>query len=432
MSCSWSRATASVPSTTCSRPGIPGKGALLTEPKPVVVRPAATMCRTTWSTATIPAGGRRAAPCSRRPSRCTRSSASCAATSRAAAGPSTARPSRCAAFRLPAGLGPTATNCPESDLHAGVEGPDGRARREHHLRAHRRARGPRGGDCAAGCLAAGVLEGLGDRRGPRGDPRRHEVRVRRRPVHRISSRSQTRCSPPTGSRYWDKTQYDAGDRGVSFDKQIVRDWLAANWDKNGHPARTAAARSSSRRPARYRDLIERLTSAGDPRPARSLLEPPRLGGVALSAQRAEVAMQATAALDSEPGPAPDRRRHHGVLRGLLPRGRGRGLRRSSGERDASARPRSSACSSSPDHRGTGASTVAILERVSSSSPWTAGWTPASCWRPATQQPDARAVLRAGGVYAHPRISATTPTHAHSLCFAKPVNNKAVNNSSELF
>jgi phosphoribosylaminoimidazole-succinocarboxamide synthase len=64
------------------------------------------------------------------------------------------------------------------------------------------------------------------------------------------------------SRYWDAAAYAAGttpaERMASFDKQIVRDWLAANWDKTGTPpalpedivARTAA---------RYRELLERLT-----------------------------------------------------------------------------------------------------------------------------------------------------------------------------
>ncbi|CAN5253950.1 phosphoribosylaminoimidazolesuccinocarboxamide synthase [soil metagenome] len=63
------------------------------------------------------------------------------------------------------------------------------------------------------------------------------------------------------SRYWDAATYAAGGihRLDSFDKQIVRDWLAANWDKTGIPpelpdeivAQTAA---------RYQELIERLTA----------------------------------------------------------------------------------------------------------------------------------------------------------------------------
>jgi phosphoribosylaminoimidazole-succinocarboxamide synthase len=35
---------------------------------------------------------------------------------------------------------------------------------------------------------------------------------------------------PDSSRYWSQSAWDAGDRKESFDKQIVRNWLAANWD----------------------------------------------------------------------------------------------------------------------------------------------------------------------------------------------------------
>jgi len=60
------------------------------------------------------------------------------------------------------------------------------------------------------------------------------------------------------SRYWDKAEYDAGRRGLSFDKQIVRDWLAANWDKTGTPP-SLPPEIVSQTAARYRELIERLT-----------------------------------------------------------------------------------------------------------------------------------------------------------------------------
>jgi phosphoribosylaminoimidazole-succinocarboxamide synthase len=64
------------------------------------------------------------------------------------------------------------------------------------------------------------------------------------------------------SRYWDaatwRTASTPAERMASFDKQIVRDWLSAHWDKQGVPpmlpddivARTAA---------RYRELLERLS-----------------------------------------------------------------------------------------------------------------------------------------------------------------------------
>lgn len=60
------------------------------------------------------------------------------------------------------------------------------------------------------------------------------------------------------SRYWDRAEYDAGRRGLSFDKQIVRDWLAANWDKTGTPP-SLPPEIVSQTAARYRELIERLT-----------------------------------------------------------------------------------------------------------------------------------------------------------------------------
>jgi phosphoribosylaminoimidazole-succinocarboxamide synthase len=38
---------------------------------------------------------------------------------------------------------------------------------------------------------------------------------------------------PDSSRYWDKASYEQGNRNISFDKQIVRNWLLANWDPEG-------------------------------------------------------------------------------------------------------------------------------------------------------------------------------------------------------
>ena len=45
----------------------------------------------------------------------------------------------------------------------------------------------------------------------------------------------------------------------SFDKQIVRDWLAANWDRHGTPPRLPAE-IVEQTAARYRELIQRLTA----------------------------------------------------------------------------------------------------------------------------------------------------------------------------
>ena len=67
------------------------------------------------------------------------------------------------------------------------------------------------------------------------------------------------------SRYWDASAWAGSEtpraRMASFDKQIVRDWLAANWDMTGTPPELPAE-IVERTAARYRELLERLT--GDP------------------------------------------------------------------------------------------------------------------------------------------------------------------------
>ncbi len=62
------------------------------------------------------------------------------------------------------------------------------------------------------------------------------------------------------SRYWDAATYAAGglQRLESFDKQIVRDWLSANWDKTGEPP-VLPSDIVTRTADRYRELISRLT-----------------------------------------------------------------------------------------------------------------------------------------------------------------------------
>ena len=72
------------------------------------------------------------------------------------------------------------------------------------------------------------------------------------------------------SRYWDAANYfdadlDRAARLASFDKQIVRDWLAANWDRTGEPP-ALPAEIVSRTLDRYRELHVRLTGAA-PAPA---------------------------------------------------------------------------------------------------------------------------------------------------------------------
>ena len=63
------------------------------------------------------------------------------------------------------------------------------------------------------------------------------------------------------SRYWDAATYAAGgpNRIDSFDKQIVRDWLSANWDKTGTPP-VLPDEIVTQTADRYRGLISRLTS----------------------------------------------------------------------------------------------------------------------------------------------------------------------------
>jgi phosphoribosylaminoimidazole-succinocarboxamide synthase len=64
------------------------------------------------------------------------------------------------------------------------------------------------------------------------------------------------------SRYWDAAAHAAGttpaERMASFDKQIVRDWLAANWDRND-PLPALPDEIVERTASRYRELLERLT-----------------------------------------------------------------------------------------------------------------------------------------------------------------------------
>lgn len=62
------------------------------------------------------------------------------------------------------------------------------------------------------------------------------------------------------SRYWDAAALAEG-RVESFDKQIVRDWLATNWDGAG-AAPELPAEIVERTAQRYRELIERLTERG--------------------------------------------------------------------------------------------------------------------------------------------------------------------------
>ncbi|GAA3036494.1 phosphoribosylaminoimidazolesuccinocarboxamide synthase [Microbacterium dextranolyticum] len=65
------------------------------------------------------------------------------------------------------------------------------------------------------------------------------------------------------SRYWDAAAWASGttpaERMASFDKQIVRDWLATHWDQQGTPPELPAE-IVERTAAKYRELLEKLTA----------------------------------------------------------------------------------------------------------------------------------------------------------------------------
>ncbi|MFM2025267.1 MAG: hypothetical protein RLZZ56_1280 [Actinomycetota bacterium] len=63
---------------------------------------------------------------------------------------------------------------------------------------------------------------------------------------------------PDSSRFWSKAAWDRGERKDSFDKQIVRNWLAANWDQTGEPP-VLPAEIVAQTQDKYAELVERLT-----------------------------------------------------------------------------------------------------------------------------------------------------------------------------
>lgn len=66
---------------------------------------------------------------------------------------------------------------------------------------------------------------------------------------------------PDSSRYWDKQAWDEGEREQSFDKQIIRNWLAKNWDRKNSPPRLSSEviKLTSKK---YSELRQRLESVG--------------------------------------------------------------------------------------------------------------------------------------------------------------------------
>ena len=64
------------------------------------------------------------------------------------------------------------------------------------------------------------------------------------------------------SRYWDAALYSTGERTASFDKQIVRNWLSAHWDKRGTPP-ALPQEIVEQTAARYRELLELLSGSAE-------------------------------------------------------------------------------------------------------------------------------------------------------------------------
>jgi phosphoribosylaminoimidazole-succinocarboxamide synthase len=93
----------------------------------------------------------------------------------------------------------------------------------------------------------------------RADPRGHEVRVRggcRRRAHPGRRGAHERLVALLGCRRLGARD-DPAERMASFDKQIVRDWLAAAWNGQGTPPELPA--EIVERTAKYRELLEKLT-----------------------------------------------------------------------------------------------------------------------------------------------------------------------------
>ena len=64
---------------------------------------------------------------------------------------------------------------------------------------------------------------------------------------------------PDSSRYWDRELWEQGVRDQSFDKQIVRNWLAENWDRVSAPP-ALPADIVTQTAAKYEELAQRLTT----------------------------------------------------------------------------------------------------------------------------------------------------------------------------
>lgn len=67
---------------------------------------------------------------------------------------------------------------------------------------------------------------------------------------------------PDSSRFWSRAAWERGERKDSFDKQVVRNWLADNWDASSATLPPALPQAIVDQTAgKYAELVERLTSA---------------------------------------------------------------------------------------------------------------------------------------------------------------------------
>ena len=64
---------------------------------------------------------------------------------------------------------------------------------------------------------------------------------------------------PDSSRFWDRELWEQGVRDQSFDKQIVRNWLADNWDQTGEPP-VLPSEIVKNTAAKYAELKAKLTA----------------------------------------------------------------------------------------------------------------------------------------------------------------------------
>jgi phosphoribosylaminoimidazole-succinocarboxamide synthase len=63
---------------------------------------------------------------------------------------------------------------------------------------------------------------------------------------------------PDSSRFWPADQWQPGRSQPSYDKQFVRDWLSAHWDRQGEPPALPDEIVEQTR-ARYVEAYERIT-----------------------------------------------------------------------------------------------------------------------------------------------------------------------------